>query len=187
MFNIEGITATSYPVSDLISESTYYRRISANYGEGPEIWSPIWSFTTLTTPPLPPTLLLPEDMESAQPTTLILYWQEVSLAESYHLQVSIDPSFTTMIIDESDIGDTFKQVGPLENSTFYYWHVSGKNAAGESDYSETWYFRTCGTIWTSQLSGITNDLKSVSFVTTSTGWTVGEDGIIFKTIDGGTN
>ncbi|MCK4448299.1 MAG: hypothetical protein KAW56_14610, partial [Candidatus Marinimicrobia bacterium] len=94
VFDIDGITATSYQLNDLISDSTYYWRVAANYGEygeGPIIWSTIWSFKTLTTPPFPPTLLLPEDREDAQPTTLILYWQEIYLAESYHLQVSTDP------------------------------------------------------------------------------------------------
>jgi len=44
-----------------------------------------------------------------------------------------------------------------------------------------------GVNWVSQTSGTTYDLRSVYFVSTTTGWTVGLSGKIIKTTNGGTN
>ena len=43
-----------------------------------------------------------------------------------------------------------------------------------------------GTTWTIQWSGTTNYLHSVYFTNANSGYTVGDDGTILKTTDGGT-
>lgn len=92
--------------------------------------------------PSPPSLLSPNDGALDQPTVQTLRWQPVPRAETYRLQVTTDSSFTTVILDDSTITSTSRQVGPLANSTTYYWHVKSKNTGGTSDWSSVWHFTT---------------------------------------------
>jgi len=66
------------------------------------------------------------------------------LAVSYKLQVSTTSDFATTIIDTVGITDTTFTLSALDNLTIYYWRVKSVNVGGESDWSETWNFKTLG-------------------------------------------
>jgi hypothetical protein len=65
-------------------------------------------------------------------------------AEKYWLQVAVDPSFVPAIIliNDSTLLDTLKQLSQLSQLTEYYWRVNATNAAGASGWSLVWSFTT---------------------------------------------
>jgi hypothetical protein len=72
----------------------------------------------------------------------VLKWRPALGATSYRIQVSEDAGFSSLVLDDSTVTDTVKQVGPLEGMTTYYWRAQGMNSAGESAFSPTWSFTT---------------------------------------------
>ena len=109
-------------------------------------------FTTVTSPdtfsfyyralPSAPTLISPYDGSAGEPLMVTLQWNTSSSSLSYRVQVSIDSLFGSMVLDDSTVTDTLKQVDALENSTLYYWRVNAKNAGGTSPWSKRWSFET---------------------------------------------
>jgi hypothetical protein len=69
-------------------------------------------------------------------------WRVASRATSYCVQVSMDPTFATMLLNDSSLADTSKAVGSLAYATKYYWRVNAKNAGGTSAYTPTRRFTT---------------------------------------------
>jgi hypothetical protein len=65
---------------------------------------------------------------------------------THHLQISLDSLFGAMVVEDSLIVDTSRQVGPLANRTTYYWRVRTRNAVGASAWSQVWNFRTIAEI-----------------------------------------
>ena len=87
-------------------------------------------------------MVFPLSATPDQPITLRLRWHASVRAVSYRLQVSTDAPFATTVFDDSTIVDTVKEVGPLDNSTTYYWRVSAKNDGWITDYSPVWNYVT---------------------------------------------
>src|SRR5437660_11133900 len=87
--------------------------------------------------PLPPTLLSPSNGVLHPPTTVSVSWNAAGGAFSYHLQVSLNSSFSTTVLDQSGIATTFWTLNNLSMNTAYYWRVSAMNAGGTSAYSAT--------------------------------------------------
>ncbi|MEE4286207.1 MAG: T9SS type A sorting domain-containing protein, partial [Mariniphaga sp.] len=67
-------------------------------------------------------------------------WQTATSAEKYRLQVSASPLFTAFLLDTLLTANSFT-MDNLPNQS-YYWRVQAVNLAGESDWSETWSFKT---------------------------------------------
>jgi len=88
------------------------------------------------------TLLSPSNGSINQPTTLTLTWNAVSRATTYHIQLSVDSSFTSLAVDDTNITSTSRQLTSLENNKTYFWRVRAKNTAGWGLYSSTWNFTT---------------------------------------------
>ncbi|HET6273425.1 MAG TPA: family 10 glycosylhydrolase [Bacteroidota bacterium] len=93
--------------------------------------------------PAPPALAYPSNGAQNLPPTMTLGWTpSVSLASSYHLQVSPDSFFSTIVVNDSSIADTFKVISGLGGQQTFYWRVRSKNAGGASGFSSAWSFRT---------------------------------------------
>ncbi|MBM4162119.1 MAG: hypothetical protein FJ217_13610 [Ignavibacteria bacterium] len=99
----------------------------------------VWRSVLLTLPPAP-TLISPADGASNLSTAPLLTWSQVSGAVKYHLQVSSSPSFLTMVVNDSTLTSTSRQLGSLAHGTKYYWRVRAKNEAGYGQYSVTMEF-----------------------------------------------
>ena len=80
------------------------------------------------------------NLEINIPTLLV--WNEVTSAEQYILQVSTDTLFNTLIINDSTLSVTSKQVGNLTIYTKYYWRVKAKHKKSTSIWSATSNFTT---------------------------------------------
>src|SRR5690606_9753378 len=61
---------------------------------------------------------------------------------SYHLQVSEEPAFSSTVFEQTGIIQTSASASGLSFGTQYFWRVRAANAAGDSEWSQTWSFPT---------------------------------------------
>jgi hypothetical protein len=58
-------------------------------------------------------------------------WSSVSGANTYELQLALDPAFSTLLMHEADITDTEAMPTVLARSATHYWRVRAKNGSNE--------------------------------------------------------
>jgi len=138
----------------------------------------------LLTPPAP---VSPNDRSTGLETNPELSWNPVADAISYHVQVCQYPIFHTSVTDLSPLTGTSTNLAGLSDNSVYYWRVQATYPEGVSNWSEIQGFATAGAGWEAQVSGVFERLESVCFVDENIGWTVGHDGPLLKTDDGGIN
>lgn len=136
------LTGTSAAVNGLANLTTYYWRVSAKNVGGVSPYSDVRQFTTIIAVPAEPALLSPADSAINQPTVLTLSWTAATRAATYHLQVGADAGFSTLIMEDSTITSTSRQVGTLSNAATYYWRVRAKNVGGSTAYTPARRFTT---------------------------------------------
>ncbi|MBN1926799.1 MAG: gliding motility-associated C-terminal domain-containing protein [Prolixibacteraceae bacterium] len=141
LINQTNLTENSYLLSDLQNETTYYWRISATNVAGTSDWSQIWEFKTL--PPIPsvPELISPIYEADNQSLSVEFSWNIALHADSYTLQVSMNPDFSSPLINQNDLTENGYSAGDFQNETTYYWQVCATNAGGTSC-SDVWQFTT---------------------------------------------
>jgi len=94
-----------------------------------------------------PDLISPPDNSVNVSILPTLIWSTPSNANIYRLQISSDPGFSSMVLNDSTITDTSNTLlTPLQKNTKYYWRVSSKNSAGTSAFSTIWNFTTGDTM-----------------------------------------
>jgi len=114
-----------------------------------------------------PTLNTPNPGSVNVPITTNLTWTAFAGATSYRLQVSTDSTFATTTVNDSTTKLTVA-VGPLANSSVYYWRVNATSAGGISAYSALSKFTTAAPAGISQNDFAAQDLdlksdESLSF------------------------
>ncbi len=124
--------------------TTYYWRVSAWDSIGTSAWSTVWHFTTGQAPvPNAPALLFPGNGSSGLGTEVILEWGGSQYATFFRVQLAINPSFSSTIVNTTTGGITWL-VGELTDGMTYYWRVNAQNNGGASPWSSVWSF-TVGT------------------------------------------
>ena len=93
-------------------------------------------------PPPTPVLSSPSNFSQNVSMSVHLAWNPSSTADTYHLQVSTDSTFTTLTMDDSTLTDPSRNLVSLNNNTVHYWRVSARNSGGTSAWSQTWNFTT---------------------------------------------
>ncbi|TLY27820.1 MAG: fibronectin type III domain-containing protein, partial [Ignavibacteria bacterium] len=93
-------------------------------------------------PPSAPTLASPANGAGNQSISPTVTWNPSSGAVSYRLQVSADSLFGSLILNDSTLTATSRQLSSLSNSKKYFWRVNAKNGSGTSAYSLQWAFTT---------------------------------------------
>jgi serine protease AprX len=138
------LAVTSRVAGSLASNTVYYWRVRSKNLAGNSAYSARRYFTTLTIPQPPPApaLVTPTNASTGQQLSGVLRWNTISAASSYHVQLSYDSSFASIILNDSTVVDTFKAYGPLTPLTKSFWRVRARNAVGYGSYSPIWYFRT---------------------------------------------
>jgi hypothetical protein len=101
-----------------------------------------YTFTTISSPPLVPSLSSPADGANRISTNPVLRWHASDFTEEYHLRISLDYDFNQVIFDSSGITANKLKVYNLLFETTYYWSVKAINEVGESPWSETRKFTT---------------------------------------------
>jgi len=90
-----------------------------------------------------PVPISPADSEivlEAAPVKLV--WGTRGIVQTYHLQVSTNPSFSNLVVDNSSLTPTSFTLSSVNNNSTYYWRVNNTNAAGTSAWSNTEVFST---------------------------------------------
>lgn len=139
-----AVTSNSLQVNGLQDGATYFWRVSATNESGSSSYSSVWSFQTklALNPPTAPVLTSPSNNATGLATTLKLTWNAVTTATGYTLEVSKNPDFSTLVIDNKTLTTNEFTVSGLEEDTSYYWRVRASNSAGNSPYSLVRTFRT---------------------------------------------
>jgi hypothetical protein len=142
VLDVTDIDSTSFQAqSELSAFTIHYWRVNATNVGGVSDWSEQYSFTTGQAFPVAPTLVSPSnggtDVENA-----LMLWNAVPTATHYRLQISKSDNFSTNVVDNSLITNTFFEATNLEKFTLYYWRVRAISDVGAGEWSATWSFTT---------------------------------------------
>lgn len=141
------LTIAQFSTSQLLDFSTtYYWRVRATGPAGTTEWSPVWEFTTIIERPEPVALGMqgntPGDGAAQVPVSTPFSWEASARAAEYTIQISDDPSFSTVQIEGEVSEPSFTPTAPLDFATIYYWRVKARNIGGESGWSAFARFTT---------------------------------------------
>jgi large repetitive protein len=127
----------------LANKTKYYWRARSHRGSDTSSWASSWNFTTIVDTPSLPLLLTPTDGAKSQPVSpTVLTWSTSTDAATYRLQVATDAAFTALVVNDSTLTSTNKQVAGLLTNTTYYWRVTAKNAAATTAFTAPRSFST---------------------------------------------
>jgi len=130
-------------VNELNENTRYFWRVRASNSEGRSDWSKVFTFVTAFILPDMPELHLPMNAAVKLPIEeVLLQWHPTFKAKRYHLQVTDQAQFVSLIVDTLGVIDTSYSFKNLRNYTVYKWRVRAENEGGFSDWSPVYYFRT---------------------------------------------
>jgi len=89
----------------------------------------------------PVVLTEPSDMATNTSIDQLFVWEEAPASTAYDIEIATDMAFTTMLISETVIFNTYRANGLLPETT-YYWRVKPKNDCGEGQFSTPFSFTT---------------------------------------------
>ena len=138
------LTDTTKVLAGLNNLTKYYWRVKAKNQAGWNVYSSKWSFTTIVSSPGAPSLVSPLNNTTSEPLSLNLLWNKIETAELYNVQVSTNPGFTNIVVNDTACLDTIKAISGLNVITNYYWRVRSYNISGWSAFSNSWTFKTIG-------------------------------------------
>ncbi|MCX6159103.1 MAG: hypothetical protein NTY74_14075 [Ignavibacteriae bacterium] len=128
----------------LLDDTTYYWRVKGYNNAGWGNFSNWNKFSTIVAAPNVPTLSSPINYSVGNVVSPTLVWRKTFKSNSYTLQLSTDSTFNNILIMDSTLTDTMRNVTGLQPLTKHYWRVKAKNIGGESEYSNTYNFKTKG-------------------------------------------
>jgi hypothetical protein len=160
---------TTYSVTGLANNTTYYYRVRAYDGNLPVNESANSNTTSALTLPGMPTLSTPANGATGQSLSVNLTWVAYGGAvDAYYLQVDDDPLFGSPLYD-GNVGNitSFNPPG-MANNTTYYWRLQAHNPSGWGTYSASFNFTTISAA--TAITSPVNNATGVSITTTFT-WT----------------
>ncbi len=131
-YDNKELTATTLTVTGLDANKTYYYRVRAKnnvaISENSEVGS---AKTSAIDPPL---------ASAASSVTMSSFqanWSAVTNADSYLLDVAVDPNFQSLVpgFNAKEIFDTFEIISDLEPATTYYYRIKAKGLNSTSSFS----------------------------------------------------
>jgi hypothetical protein len=138
--NDTALTDTVVRIGPLSYGTTYYARVRAINTVAASAFSSPYGFTTIVAaPPAPHGLVL---MSQPQASSVTLSWPPVPGALTYHLQLSADSLFGSLVFNDSSLVDTAKTIASLRPSTPYFARVRAKGPGGVGEFSSTLAFTT---------------------------------------------
>jgi len=139
--NTEQVTTgTSWDISGLNYNTTYYWRVKAYDGNQYSDWSSTRSFTTKQLTLDAPVLSTPTDNSTNTDISLTLNWGTVTNATGYTLQYTTLSDFSAGT--ETELTSTSADISALDYNTTYYWRVKATNGGVVSDWSSVYSFTT---------------------------------------------
>ena len=142
VFNDSTISDTIKSVNALSNNIKYFWRVRSINIAGKSAMSQIRNFTTIVASPSSANLISPLNNSKEQDTTVNLIWYKVKETARYIVQVALDSTFSSFIMNDSTVTDTIKQIAGLSGNTVYYWRVASVNISGMSPFTSVWSFTT---------------------------------------------
>ncbi len=136
------IADTVKSLNSLQNNSKYFWRVGSINAAGKSAFSQTWNFKTIIAAPDIPSLIQPSNNALNLDTTVNIVWSKIYNASFYIVQLSVDSTFNSFILNDSSVTDTSKQISGLSSNTKYYWRVASRNLGGNSSTSPTWNFST---------------------------------------------
>ncbi|NLO20001.1 MAG: hypothetical protein GX121_09070, partial [Ignavibacteria bacterium] len=107
--------------------TNYFWRVNSSNGIETSEWSVVWSFYTDNLFTIFPNLTSPEFGYPSTPIPTYFNWDDIYICqnwstEGYVIQISTNPEFTNLIIDEITYTSQYN-TSNLEYGTTYYWRV----------------------------------------------------------------
>ena len=136
------LTDTTSQVQGLVTGVIYYWRVRAISPAVQGVYTVPFSFTTVLAIPGVPTLIAPADGAPSLPVSITFHWSTVTNIIGYHIQVSSDPQFNTLFVNDSTVSDTMRLVSGLSHNTTYYWRIRTVNTGGRSAFTVPYTFTT---------------------------------------------
>jgi hypothetical protein len=131
-----------YNFNNLDFKTNYYWRVRGYNSKDTSEWSDIFMFTTIENIIFIPILLSPANNQGSISVNDSLIWEKVPAADSYIVEISVDPLFKSSNLDSLKVTDEFYIIKNAEHFTKYYWRVKSLNKTESTDWSEVWNFTT---------------------------------------------
>ncbi len=111
----------------------------------------------------------PEDNSINTNLAPILFWDIISEATAYEVQVALDSAFNSLVLETNSFTNSYVFSTILKENTTYYWRVKAINNCGESAYSSIKNFTTshpsyCTSTFTKEATGAEH-ITNVTFNT----------------------
>jgi choice-of-anchor B domain-containing protein len=90
--------------------------------------------------PVAALLSSPDDVSEVDAMPVLFDWAMDENADSYHLEVASDITFTTIVVDEVLTTNTYNWTSIVDNG-IYYWRVTSTNECGEGPVSALYSFQ----------------------------------------------
>ena len=130
--DLDVLNVTSYPVTGLNPNTTYYYRVRAYNGCGTSSNSSAKNVKTLPCTPAAPRV---QSATNVAFSSFTANWSSVSGATGYRLDVSTDKTYTTYVLpyQDLDVGNTtsYNVIG-LRPKTEYHYRVRAYNGCNTS-------------------------------------------------------
>jgi hypothetical protein len=153
-YSTNTITLDS-PRSWSSSARIYYFRSDRFQGNAPDIGAHESGGSSLVSKvPTTPVLVSPSDGSSQAAGSVAFFWNPVAGATSYHIQVSTDSAFTSIVADQSELTATTYVTTGLKTGTVHHWRVSATNPLGTGSWSGCSKFSITG------LTDVSQDLST---------------------------
>jgi hypothetical protein len=137
-----GLTTSQWTVSPALSPNTSYSwRARAVNACAPGVWSSSFTFSTCAAPGTP-THNSPAYGASGVSTSLYLYWNSVTGATSYEVQVASDSGFSNVVRSKIIASTSWGVTPALGTNTTYYWRIRAYNSCTNGSWSGYRYFVT---------------------------------------------
>ncbi|MFH1050653.1 MAG: aryl-sulfate sulfotransferase [bacterium] len=144
LFNIlildkKNISAYSQPYWDLVYDKDYYWRVRSHNSGDTSIWSAVNKFSTRLAKV---NLTNPINNQDNIEDSLVLYWDTVSGATKYNIQIAFNDIFSKIFLDTNNVNSNQCPVYNLTKGMGFYWRVKAENDYKYGDWSDTWSFKT---------------------------------------------
>jgi hypothetical protein len=139
---IPSVNDSSYQLTGLQANTTYYWWIYYDCDSGQSAASDIWSFNTggqaLQPPTSAPAITYPVSESIGLPRTFTITFNTVGDATGYDIQLTTDPNFVVFDIDVTDVAADGSYIvsTPLTSGSVYRLRIRSRNSEGVSDWSQ---------------------------------------------------